>query len=254
MHDWTGVIAHRLSSAGHVVADDVLEELAQHAAAAYESARAEGLDPDAARAKVEGLIIEWTAAAAYLRHPGGGRPSPVPPPESGRSRLAGLWHDARYAWRVAWRKPAPTIVAAITMALGIGATASLFSVTWNVLMKPLPWADPDSLIRMRETREGATRTYPAALTNSSYLAWASNPQTIEGLAGYSPGTGAAVSAPGAFRGPAAPRQPACDLRAGGIRTAPRCRGPAGRAGRCRRGVRDEGRRRGWASVGCGRLN
>ena len=72
------------------------------------------------------------------------------------------------------------------MALGIGATATLFNVTWTVLMKPLPWAEPETLIRMRESREGATRTYPATFTNGSYMAWATEPKTVEAIAGYSP--------------------------------------------------------------------
>src|SRR5689334_5779682 len=114
MHDWIGLIQQRLRAAGHSVAEEVVEELAQHAAAAYESARAEGLDSDDARARVDRLILEWTSAAAYLRHPARGRPAVVPPAESAPSRLTGLWHDARYAWRVAWRTPAPTVVAALT--------------------------------------------------------------------------------------------------------------------------------------------
>ena len=187
MPDWTRRITDHLTAAGHRVDDGVVEELGQHAAAAYEAARAEGLDPPDASARVESLIREWTAAGARLHHRTAARAA-VEPPSSGGSLLAGLVHDARYAWRLTWRKPVPALVAALTMALGIGATTTLFSVTWSVLMKPLPWSDPDTLIRLRESREGATRTYAATLTNGTYLAWLTAPQTVESLAGYSAST------------------------------------------------------------------
>lgn len=184
MRDYQRQIAERIAAAGHAVDGGVIEELAQHAAAAYESARADGHDPDAASARVEALIEIWSRGGAQLHHRTRARGAVPPPASSGRA-LAGLLHDIRYAWRISWRKPLPTIVAALTMALGIAATTTLFSVTWNVLMKPLPWADPDTLIRIRESREGATRTFPNAMTNGTYLAWANAPQTIEAIGAYS---------------------------------------------------------------------
>ena len=185
MHDWTRRITDHLQAAGHRVEHGVVEELGQHAAAAYETARAEGLEPGDATARVDSLIREWTAAGARLHHRTSARPA-VEPPSSGSAVLAGVVHDVRYAWRLTWRKPIPSLVAALTMALGIGATTTLFSVTWSVLMKPLPWSEPDTLIRIRESREGATRTYPATMTNGTYLAWATEPKTIDSLAAYSP--------------------------------------------------------------------
>jgi putative ABC transport system permease protein len=187
MHDWGQRIAAALASHGHGVDPDVVEELGQHAAAAYESARAEGLDAAQAAAHVDALIGEWTAAGAWLKHRAR-RTAPVDPPPAHGARWTGLLQEVRYAWRVSWRKPGPTVVASLTMALGIAATATLFSVTSGVLLKPLPWSEPETLIRMVESREGATRTYANAMTNGSYLAWASEPKTIESLGAYSGST------------------------------------------------------------------
>jgi putative ABC transport system permease protein len=130
MHEWKHRIAQALASAGHTVDDDVVEELAQHAAAAYASARAEGLEEHDAADRVERLIATWVAEGERLRRVRRTKPA-VEPPSERASTFAGLLHDLRYAWRICWRRPGPALVAALTMALGIGATTTLFSVTWN---------------------------------------------------------------------------------------------------------------------------
>jgi predicted permease len=186
MRDLKYDIAARLSAAGHPVDDGVVEELAQHASAAFASARAEGLGHDEADAHVRGLIDAWVAEGAHLRHRR--RESVVEPPSNGSAFVAGIAQDVRYACRLAWRRPGPATVAALTIALGIGATTTLFSVAWGVMMKPLPWPEPETLIRLQETREGATRTFPWILTNGTLLAWQDSPATIEAVAAYSPST------------------------------------------------------------------
>jgi putative ABC transport system permease protein len=94
--------------------------------------------------------------------------------------------DVRYAFRLMRRKPGPTLVTALTMALGIGASTVLFSVTWGVLMKPLPWPDADRLLRLNETRQGSTRVLPPFLTNGTYLSWKDKPTTIEAIGAWNP--------------------------------------------------------------------
>ena len=99
-----------------------------------------------------------------------------------------ILHDLKYSLRMIRRQPGPALVAGLTMALGIAATTVLFSVTWGVLMKPLPWSDADRLVRLQETRQGATRKLPRVMTNGSFIAWADAPKTIDSLAAYSPRT------------------------------------------------------------------
>jgi len=62
--------------------------------------------------------------------------------------------DARYAVRLFGREPAFASVAVLTMALGIGAATTLFSVAYGVLMKPLPWPDAGRVMRVTEMRRG----------------------------------------------------------------------------------------------------
>ena len=60
--------------------------------------------------------------------------------------LEDFWQDFRYALRTLARKPGFTAVTLCTLALGIGATTVMFTVTDGVLLKPLPYADPERLI------------------------------------------------------------------------------------------------------------
>src|SRR5262245_29551473 len=120
--------------------DDVVEEIAQHAAASFETARADGLSvPDAER-HVRELIDGWCAGGApYAR-----RTSYAPPPDppaSATSGWVGFLHDARYSLRLAARQPGSTTAAVVLVALGIAAATTLGTLTYSVLLKPLAWPD-----------------------------------------------------------------------------------------------------------------
>src|SRR5688572_28745800 len=69
-----------------------------------------------------------------------------------RHRVDMLKHDIRYALRMLLRHPAFTLVAALTLALGIGATTAIFSVVDAVLLRPLPWPDSERLVVVYGTR------------------------------------------------------------------------------------------------------
>ncbi len=59
-----------------------------------------------------------------------------------------LLEDLRYGWRMLWTKPAFSLAAILTLALGIGANAAIFSVLNGMLLKPLPFVDGERLVQV----------------------------------------------------------------------------------------------------------
>jgi len=71
-----------------------------------------------------------------------------------RDAVSSLWQDIRYASRTLRRQPAFAAIAILTMALGVGANTAVFTVINGVLLRPLPYADPDRLVMLLNGRAG----------------------------------------------------------------------------------------------------
>ncbi|HEX7119823.1 MAG TPA: ABC transporter permease [Longimicrobiales bacterium] len=73
----------------------------------------------------------------------------------GGSAFDDVGRDALYAFRSMRKSPAFTLVAIVTIALGIGAPTAIFGLADSILLRPLPVTDPDRLVIVRERRSGA---------------------------------------------------------------------------------------------------
>jgi putative ABC transport system permease protein len=92
-----------------------------------------------------------------------------------------LIHDLRYAARTMRKSPAFTLAAMFTLALGVGATTAIFSVVNAVMVRPLPFAAPNRLVRVAEKNDKLTfSTFSASVLN--YLSWREQAQSFDGMA------------------------------------------------------------------------
>ena len=90
-------------------------------------------------------------------------------------RIDSLLQDARYAFRTLTRSPAYSVVALLALSLGIGANTAVFSVVNAVLVRPLPFADPDRLVMVFNYRPRGTACI------ADFLGWRARSRSFASL-------------------------------------------------------------------------
>ena len=98
-----------------------------------------------------------------------------------RSRIGSVMKDFRFAFRQLWKNPGFTIVAVLTLALGIGANTAIFSFVYTILLKPLPYPDPDRLVQLFENNV-ANGWHKKAIGAPVIAEWRKQATLFEGIA------------------------------------------------------------------------
>ncbi len=100
--------------------------------------------------------------------------------------MSRFFSDFRYAVRGLLREPGFTAVAALTLALGLGATTAMFSVAHAVLWRPLPYPHPEALAEIWETNPLIGWT-DAQVSPANYADWKKRNSVFSGMAAYQGG-------------------------------------------------------------------
>ena len=103
------------------------------------------------------------------------------PKPAGKGPGSDLGQDIRFAFRTLQRSPGFTVVALLTLALGIGGTTAMFSVLDSALLQPLPFSQPDRLIMGRATFDGNVNPWVAF---PDYMDYRDQAKSIESLAAF----------------------------------------------------------------------
>jgi putative ABC transport system permease protein len=134
----------RISRDGQSARRDVDDEIAFHLAMREEKLRRLGASPSEAEAE----------ARARFGDPGQVRDECVTIDQRYAREvrvmewIESVWSDVRYAFRTLRRMPAFTLVATLTLALGIGATTAMFTLVDEILLRPLPYPNADRIVRL----------------------------------------------------------------------------------------------------------
>lgn len=182
--DWSEEIRRRVGPArldpGREA--DLVRELAQHLEDRYQEIRANGGSHDEAYA----AAVEELASADFARQlrvtAAERRPEPVTPGAPHRGLFAAdLWQDVRFGLRLMRKAPGFTAVATVTLAVALGANTAMFSVVNAVMLRALPFADPDRLVRIYESNP--TRGFAIfSASHPNYLDWVQQNRSFEQLA------------------------------------------------------------------------
>ncbi len=92
-----------------------------------------------------------------------------------------LWQDLRFGLRMLAKNPGFTAIAVLTLALGIGASAAIFSVIYGVLLRPLPYPKPDQIVQMWEVSANGHRM---SFAEPNFEDTRNSAQSFDGLAEY----------------------------------------------------------------------
>ena len=168
---------------------EIVEELSQHLDDRYERLLSDGSSADEAQRAVLLELTQRELLANELSRVEQMAPKHSDIPGSplkggGRNVVVDFWQDLHYGLRMLVKNPGFTAVAVIALALGIGANTAIFTVVNTVLLRPLPYKDPERLVMVFEdsSKHGFPRDTP---TVANFIDWRDQNQVFESIAAIS---------------------------------------------------------------------
>jgi putative ABC transport system permease protein len=166
---------------------EIDEELALHVESRTRELIARGMDPKTAREVAVSRLGDIDSLKKTMRSLGRKRD---------REMSVTLWidelrNDLKTAFRQLKHSPGFTLVATLTLALGIGANSAIFALVDATLLRPLPYGVPDRLVAIWESTAKNAKGYVSPL---NMIDWNTRSRTFEKIAGFAPGVGGMVMA------------------------------------------------------------
>jgi hypothetical protein len=185
MPDWKPEIRRRLAQVQlePTRAAAIVEELAQHLDDCYAEWRASGATEAEAQRRTLAELSGSELLTCELRR---GERQVAPEPiilgtNRRKNMLADFWQDLRYGARMLLKQPGFTLIAVLTLALGIGANTTMFSVINGLLLKPVPFPEAERLVLVWQSRSNdpKSRNIVAA---PNYWDWERQNEVFERMA------------------------------------------------------------------------
>lgn len=164
---------------------EIADELAQHLEDEYEQALGGGASEEEAERRVLTDLNVPDLLGRGLKQVERRAPqNPVPMGTQRKSNMFGdIAQDIRYGLRMLAKNPAFTAIAVLALALGIGANSAIFSVVNTILLRPLPYKNPDQLVMIWEnaTHLGFPKNTPSP---ANFLDWRQQATVFSGMGAF----------------------------------------------------------------------
>jgi predicted permease len=171
---WLNIVNARLRGLfrREAVLGDIEEEMRSHVEMETETNIERGMKPEEARRAAMRSFgnIGWVRDRAYEVRGGG--------------MFETLWQDLRYGVRMLLKNPGFTTVAVLSLALGIGANTAIFSLVEAVLLRPLPFREPDRLVMIWEA-SSVNRSRRSDPAPANYSDWRTQNRVFDDVAAFS---------------------------------------------------------------------
>src|SRR6185503_10289283 len=149
----------------------------------FEAKLNDGVKPGPARRWYWRAALASIAALREREEDWQPRHQPQPQRPKGDSVMKNILRDIKQGVRLLGRAPGFTAVAVLTLALGIGANSAIFTVTYAILLKPLPYSNPDQLVLITESN--VSRGWPSfSVSPPNFADWRAQNTSFSRLAAY----------------------------------------------------------------------